>query len=83
MNRRAFLLGLLGAAPTAAVASSVAADVKPSGINDAIREAGRYWGPEWPPVPTAEYVTSVQEIWEYEPVLWSGVGEPIAWGTDA
>jgi hypothetical protein len=47
MNRRAFLLGLLGAAPTAAVASSVAADVKPSGINDAIREAGRYWGPEW------------------------------------
>jgi hypothetical protein len=46
MNRRAFLLGLLGAAPAAAVASDVAAGVKPSGINDAIRALGAQV-PEW------------------------------------
>jgi hypothetical protein len=87
MNRRAFLLGLLGAAPAAAVASDVAAGVKPSGINDAIREAGRYWGPEWLQVPTARYVMSVREVMKYkyvgEPIIWSGVCDPIAWGTDA
>jgi hypothetical protein len=54
MNRRAFLLGLLGAAPAAAVASDVAAGVKPSGVNDAIRALGARIAREQVPLSVAD-----------------------------
>jgi hypothetical protein len=68
------MLGLFGIAPAAAVAKE--AEISPGSINNFIRSQVRFANEHgWERVPpTAEYVTSVREIWKME-----YVGEPITW----